>query len=111
MHFAGLCFLGGSMSRSMTAVRTLISFTLLACLAAVAQNVPDAPTPKPSVPSNTPFPACAPPAPKNTHPDAPSEQPSETPSDVPPPATQPGQQKPGDLASSRSDLYTISVNV
>ncbi|PYP87460.1 MAG: hypothetical protein DMG65_16915 [Candidatus Angelobacter sp. Gp1-AA117] len=112
MHFAGSYFFGGSMSRSTSVVRALISFTLLACLPAAAQNVPDAPTPKPSVPSNSPFPTGAPPAPKNAHPDnTPADQPAETPSDVPPQAAQPAQQKPGGLASSRNDLYTISVNV
>lgn len=98
------------MSRLTSVVCALISLILLACLPAAAQNVPDAPTPKPPAPSNNPFPAGAPPAPKNTHPDnAPAEQPAETPSDFP--TAQPAQQKPGELASSRNDLYTISVNV
>ena len=100
------------MSRLTSVVCALISLILLACLPAAAQNVPDAPTPKPSTPSNSPFPSGAPPAPKNTHPDnAPAEQPAETPSDFPSPTAQPTQQKPGELASSRNDLYTISVNV
>src|SRR5215813_5713321 len=100
------------MSRLKSVVCALISLILLACLPAAAQNVPDAPTPKPPGSPNNPFPAGAPPAPKNTHPDnAPAEQPAETPSDFPPSGNQPAQQKPGELASSRNDLYTISVNV
>jgi len=96
------------MSRLTFVVYALMSLILLACLPAAAQNVPDAPTPKPPVPSSSPFPAGAPPAPKNTHPEnAPGGQPSE-PSDVSPQAAQP---KPGDLVTSRNDLYTVSVNV
>src|SRR5947209_1977041 len=99
------------MSGLMSVVRTLMVFTLLACLAAAAQDVPDAPPPKPPA-SNNPFPPGAPPANKNTHPEtAPADQPADTPSDHPPQTTGQGQQRPGEPASSRNDLFTFTVNV
>src|SRR5207237_4790767 len=85
----------------------LIVLIVLAGLTAVAQEVPDAPTPKPS-PST--FPAGAPPAPKNTHPDNPTE-PGNNPPDRPVQTVTPPQQQPGEPASSRNDLFTFSVNV
>src|SRR5437764_299247 len=99
------------MSRLMSAVCTLIGFALLSPLPTAAQDVPDAPTPKPPA-TGSQFPAGAPPAPRNTHPEnAPPEQPANTPSDQPPAPGDQGQPQPGGLASSRNDLYKITVNV
>ena len=86
----------------------LIFLLLLTCLAAAAQDIPDAPTPKPS--PNNPFPAGAPPAPKNTHPDNPPDQP-DNPPDRPVQTVTPSQQQPGEPASSRNDLFKFTVNV
>ena len=96
------------MVRLASVLHKLIFLLLLTCVAAAAQDIPDAPTPKPS-PSN-PFPAGAPPAPKNTHPDNPPDQPNNPP-DRPVQTVTPSQQQPGEPASSRNDLFKFTVNV
>src|SRR5436309_14108540 len=96
------------MVRLASVLHKLIFLLLLTCLAAAAQDIPDAPTPKPS-PSN-PFPAGAPPAPKNTHPDNPPDQPNNPP-DRPVQTVTPSQQQPGEPASSRNDLFKLTVTV
>ena len=96
------------MVRLASVLHKLIFLLLLTCLAAAAQDIPDAPTPKPS--PNNPFPAGAPPAPKNTHPDNPPDQP-DNPPDRPVQTVTPSQQQPGEPASSRNDLFKFTVNV
>src|SRR5690242_20597991 len=67
------------------------------------QNVPDAPKPKPNLPSQ--FPDNAPPAPKNERPELPPPDSAPT---TPQPAPAPPE---GGVATSRNDLYTYSVRV
>ena len=80
---------------------------VLAGLSVAAQEIPDAP--KPKVPPS-PFPAGAAPAPKNP---LPEEQPPDSP--VTPPATQTrpvARPRPqGELATTRDELFTLTVNV
>ena len=80
---------------------------VLAGLSVAAQEIPDAP--KPKVPPS-PFPAGAAPAPKNP---LPEEQPPDSP--VTPPATQArpvARPRPqGELATTRDELFTLTVNV
>src|SRR5205807_7512475 len=96
------------MVRLASVLHKLIYLPMLTCLAAAAQDIPYAPTPKPS--PNNPFPAGAPPAPKNTHPDNPPDQP-DNPPDRPVQTVTPSQQQPGEPASSRNDLFKFKVNV
>jgi VWFA-related protein len=83
---------------------TLVAVTLLACAAGRAQDIPDAPQPKP--PTN-PFPD-APPAPKNNHP--PDEAPSTASSDLPGDAIEPGPPADG-IATGRDELFKIVVRL
>src|SRR5215469_17183609 len=74
---------------------------LVTSILAGAQNLPDAPQPKTAPPTN-PFPD-APPAPKNNHPTPDSTSaPSEP---------EPQPQAPGDVVTSRNDLFRIVTNV
>lgn len=82
----------------------LLALVLLVLPLLAQQNIPDAP--KPKNPQPTQFPDDAPPAPKNTHP----EQPDPSPAATPQPGVAP-QKKPGDIATSRNELYTFSVRV
>jgi VWFA-related protein len=95
---------------SVSGLRNLTFFLALAGLTAAAQEIPDAPTPKNPVPSSTTFPAGTPPAPKNPHPEA---TPPETtaPADKPVQTSPRPRPNPGDPASSRDDLFTLTVNV
>jgi len=74
---------------------------LVTSILAGAQNLPDAPQPKTAPPTN-PFPD-APPAPKNNHPTPDSTS--------APPQPQPQPQAPGDVITSRNDLFKIITNV
>jgi VWFA-related protein len=67
------------------------------------QNVPDAPQPKPDQPNQ--FPDSAPQAPKNVHPDQPEAAATPTPQAQRPTPGQSG------VASTRDDLYKMSVAV
>ncbi len=84
--------------------RNFAFFLTLAGLTAAAQEIPDAPTPK-NLPA-TPFPAGGTPAPKASLP----PEASATPPDNPPEVAKP-RSNPGDLASSRDDLFKLTVNV
>ncbi|HWZ42471.1 MAG TPA: VWA domain-containing protein [Candidatus Saccharimonadales bacterium] len=90
-------------------LRKLTIFLALAGLACAAQEIPDAPTPKTPLPSGTPFPAGSPPAPKNSRPEGPPPEATGTPADKP--TTPRPLPNPGDVASSRDDLFTLTVNV
>src|SRR5258708_3891991 len=94
---------------SVSGLRNLTIFLALAGLACAAQEIPDAPTPKTPVPSNNPFPAGSPSAPKNPRPGGPPPDATGPPADQP--TTPRPRPNPGDLASSRDDLYTLTVNV
>src|SRR5215813_11174467 len=74
---------------------------LVTSILAGAQNLPDAPQPKTAPPTN-PFPD-APPAPKNNHPTPDSTS--------APPQPEPQPQAPGDVVTSRNDLFKIVTNV
>jgi len=91
-------------------LRNFTIFLVLAGLASAAQEIPDAPTPKNPAPPSSPFPAGAAPAPKNQRP---AEQPEAavTPADTPAQAAPQPRANQGDLASSRDDLFTLTVNV
>jgi VWFA-related protein len=91
-------------------VRKLICVLVAGCAAALAQNIPDAPTPKTQPSSNNPFPAGALPAPKNNHDQgAPPPDPARNPAEPPPDSSAPPQ--PADVTSGRSDLFTLTRNV
>ena len=74
---------------------------LVTAILAGAQNLPDAPQPKTAPPTN-PFPD-APPAPRNNHPTPDSTS--------APPQPEPQPQAPGDVVTSRNDLFRIVTNV
>ncbi|HEU5413653.1 MAG TPA: VWA domain-containing protein [Candidatus Angelobacter sp.] len=82
------------------------NFLLLLCLLGLPvwgqQNVPDAPKPKPNLPSQ--FPDNAPPAPKNERPELPPPGAEATPQPAPAPPVD-------GVATSRNDLYTYAVHV
>jgi len=94
---------------SVSGLRNLTVFLVLVGLACAAQEIPDAPTPKTPVPSSNPFPAGSPPAPKNPRPEGPP--PDATGAPVEKPTAPRPRPTPGDLASSRDDLFTLTVNV
>jgi VWFA-related protein len=77
----------------------------LAALPLVAQEVPDAPKPKPTPEATGQFPEGAPPAPKNTRPEQPAAQPSATPEQQKP-ATRPDVVE----TNREAPLFKISVN-
>ena len=95
---------------SASGLRNFTIFLALACLTSAAQEIPDAPTPKNPAPSTNPFPAGTAPAPKNPRPNG---QPPEAaaPADTPAQTTPQQRPKPGDVASSRDELFTLTVNV
>lgn len=102
-------------------LRNLVLVAALSSVAALAQNVPDAPTPKvpPSQPNQ--FPSGAPPAPKNAHPDEngatgdsasnPPEHPADTGTAPPADNGAASQPQPADTPSGRNELYTLTRNV
>lgn len=93
---------------SASGLRNFTIFLALACLTSVAQEIPDAPTPKTQPPAASQFPADAPPAPKNARPNGQldtAEAPPDTPSTV---RLKPNQ---GDVPGSRDELFTLTVNV
>lgn len=91
---------------SASGLRNFTIFLALACLTSAAQEIPDAPTPKNPAPSTNPFPAGTAPAPKNPRPPD-----SAAPADTPAQTTPQQRPKPGDVASSRDELFTLTVNV
>jgi VWFA-related protein len=91
-------------------VRNLICVLVVGCAVALAQNIPDAPTPKTQPSSNNPFPEGTAPAPKNNHdPGAPPADTVRNPTDPPPDSAAPPQ--PADATPGRSDLFTLTRNV
>jgi VWFA-related protein len=97
-------------------VRKSVCVLALGCAVALAQNsqnIPDAPTPKAEPPSNSPFPAGAPPAPLNNHAgENPSDDSASNP-DAHPAEGVPAkpQSEPVDATSSRTELFTLSKRV
>jgi VWFA-related protein len=84
-------------------LRRVLFLLALTALPAMAQDsIPDAPKPKNPQPSQ--FPDDAPPAPKNVHPDTAEAAPASTPAPS-------AQRQQSGLATSRNDLYTLSVRV
>ncbi len=91
-------------------VRKLICVIVVGCAAALAQNIPDAPTPKTQPSSGNSFPAGTAPAPKNNHdPGTPPADPAPTPAEAPPGSVPPAQ--PADTTSGRDKLFTLTRNV
>ncbi len=85
-----------------------LMFLLALAGAAWAQNVPDAPQPKPDAQQQGQFPDNAPPAPKNQRP-VPAPEPSVTPA-LPPQGTEAAPEPTGDtVITSRNDLPRISI--
>lgn len=92
-------------------LRNFTIFIVLAGFASAAQEIPDAPTPKNPAPPSNPFPAGSP-APTEPKDQRPADQPAAAPpADTPAPAAPRPRPNQGDLASSRDDLFTLTVNV
>jgi VWFA-related protein len=92
-------------------VGTLMVFAALASVLTLAQDIPDAPQPKVQTPASTPFPADAPPAPKNDHRTDPPAATSSTGGDLlnQVPSADPGATD--GIATSRNDLFSIRKRV